>query len=81
MTLFMDMHKVEGATPDAVAALHEKDLETQGRYGADFRNYWFDEEKGAVFCLIEAPSKEAAIAVHREAHGALADDILEVTQG
>lgn len=81
MTLFMDMHRVNGATADAVAELHEKDLETQGRYGVNIRNYWFDEDKGAVFCLIEAPSEEAAIQVHREAHGVVADEIFEVSQG
>ena len=31
--------------------------------------YWYDEATGKVFCLAEAPSAEAAIAVHREAHG------------
>jgi hypothetical protein len=34
-----------------------------------------------VFCLVEAPSKEAAIAVHREAHGMTADEIFEVKEG
>ncbi len=29
----------------------------------------------------EAPSKEAAAAVHREAHGLLADEIIEVKEG
>jgi hypothetical protein len=81
MTLFMDMHKVKGATADAVAQLHEKDLETQGRYGVNIRHYWFDEDKGAVFCLVDAPNKEAAIQVHREAHGLVADEIFEVSEG
>jgi hypothetical protein len=30
---------------------------------------------------VDAPDKEAAIAVHREAHGLLADDITEVKEG
>jgi hypothetical protein len=30
---------------------------------------------------VEAPSKEAAAAVHREAHGLLADEIIEVKEG
>ena len=41
----------------------------------------FDEESGKVFCLVEAPDKEAAIAVHREAHGLVADEITEVEEG
>jgi hypothetical protein len=31
--------------------------------------------------LVEAPSKEAAESVHREAHGLLADEITEVKEG
>jgi hypothetical protein len=43
--------------------------------------YWYDEGTGKVFCLVEAPSKEAAEAVHREAHGLVADEIIEVKEG
>ncbi|MFQ5946511.1 MAG: hypothetical protein ACE5NC_09745 [Anaerolineae bacterium] len=31
--------------------------------------------------MVEAPSKDAAAAVHREAHGFLADEIIEVAEG
>jgi hypothetical protein len=34
-----------------------------------------------MFCLIDAPSKEAAFDVHREAHGLTANEIYEVTEG
>jgi hypothetical protein len=34
-----------------------------------------------VFCLAEAPSKEAAEIVHQEAHGLVADEIIEVKEG
>jgi hypothetical protein len=34
-----------------------------------------------VYCLVDAPNKEAAAAVHREAHGLLADEITEVREG
>jgi hypothetical protein len=30
---------------------------------------------------VEGPSKEAVEAVHREAHGNVADEIIEVTEG
>ncbi len=33
MPLFMDMHKVKGATAKAVAEAHAKDVATQGKYG------------------------------------------------
>ena len=82
MPLFMDIHHhVEGLTADAVAHAHQADLETQERYGVKYLRYWFDEATGKVFCLVEAPNKEAAIAVHQQAHGLLADEIIEVREG
>lgn len=82
MPLYMDIHHhVEGLTADAVAHAHEADLQTQAKYGVKYLRYWFDENSGKVFCLVEAPSKEAAIAVHREAHGLVADEVIEVREG
>lgn len=82
MPLFMDIHyHVDGLTADAVAHAHEADLKTQEKYGVKYLRYWFDEGTGKVFCLVEAPDKEAAIAVHREAHGLVADEIIEVKEG
>ena len=82
MPLFMDVHnKVEGLTAEAVAEAHKKDLETQDKHGVQYHRYWFNEAEGRVWCLVEAPSKEAAEAVHREAHGLVADDITEVSEG
>ena len=72
MPLFMDHHKgVEGLTAEAVAEAHRKDQEIQD----------VNEESGEVFCLAETPNKEAAEAVHREAHGLVADEIIEVKEG
>ncbi|MFZ0544125.1 MAG: DUF4242 domain-containing protein [Candidatus Promineifilaceae bacterium] len=82
MPKYMDIHKdVTGLTAEAVAGAHQKDLEIQEKYGVQFLNYWFNEAEGTVFCLCEAPTKEAAEAVHREAHGLVADEIFEVKQG
>jgi uncharacterized protein DUF4242 len=82
MPLFMDVHeKVDGVTAEAVAAAHEKDVEIQDRYGVKYLKYWLDEGTGRIFCLVEAPSKEAAMAVHRDSHGLVADDIFEVSEG
>jgi hypothetical protein len=78
----MDAHKgVDGLTAEAVAEAHQKDLETQEKHGAKYLRYWFNEDEGTIFCLVEAPSKEAAEAVHREAHGLVAEEIVEVTEG
>ncbi len=82
MPLYMDVHKnVEGLTAEAVAEAHQKDLAVQGKYGVQYLRYWYNEAEGTAFCLCEAPSKEAAEAVHREAHGLVADEIIEVKEG
>ncbi|MBE0617319.1 MAG: DUF4242 domain-containing protein [Proteobacteria bacterium] len=82
MALYMDIHHhVEGLRKEAVEHARARDLEVQGKYGVDYKQYWFDEENGKVFCLVEAPSKEAATDVHREAHGLVADEINEVRAG
>jgi hypothetical protein len=78
----MDIHKnVEGLTVEELAGAHQKDLEVQGRYGVKYLKYWFNEDDGTVFCLSEGPSKEAVEAVHREAHGLVADEIIKVEEG
>jgi hypothetical protein len=78
----MDVHeKVDGLTAEAVAGAHRRDLEVQDSYGVQYLRYWFDETSGRVFCLVEAPDAEAAHAVHREAHGLVADSITEVREG
>jgi hypothetical protein len=83
MALFMDVHETlpEGATAKDVATAHEADLKVQDRYGVRYLRYWVDEKNGQVFCLAEAPDAAAAVAVHREAHGLLADRIVEVVEG
>ena len=59
--LFMDHHRhVEGLTAEAVANAHRKDEEIQDEDGVKYLKYWFNEGTGEVFCLAEAPSKEAA---------------------
>ena len=53
----------------------------EGQYEVHFLRYWVDEQQGKIFCLVEAPSADAAATVHREAHGLLADQIFEVQEG
>jgi len=82
MPLFMDIHKhVPGLTKEGVAAAHAKDLEIQEKYGVKYLKYWYDQKSGKIFCLAEAPDREAANAVHRESHGLVADEIIEVQEG
>jgi peptidyl-tRNA hydrolase len=82
MPLYMDVHKhIPGLTADGLKHAHEKDLEIQKKHGVEYLKYWYDEGQGKVFCLVNAPNKEAAEAVHREAHGMIADEIVEVREG
>jgi hypothetical protein len=82
MPLYMDVHSIQGGVSlDDVAEAHRKDLEEQGKHGVDYKTYWVDEKAGKIFCLVEAPSAEAAETVHREAHGLTAEEIYEVSEG
>ena len=82
MPLFMDEHNaVDGLTAEAVAGAHKRDLEVQEKHGVKYVQYWFNEKAGKVYCLVDAPNPEAAHAVHKEAHGLIADEIIEVQEG
>ena len=81
MPLYMDVHNIEGVSATDAAKAHQADLAIQDKHGVNYRSYWVDEKGGKVFCLVEAPNPEAANTVHREAHGLVAEEIYEVTEG
>ena len=82
MPLYMDVHTIDGGvTVDDVAQAHLADLRTQDKYDVRYLRHWVDEQNGKVFCLVEAPSADAAATVHREAHGLVADEIFKVQEG
>ena len=82
MPLYMDIHSFDdGVAADDVAKAHMADLQTQGKYDVRYLRYWVDEREGKVFCLVEAPSADAACTVHREAHGLVADEVYQVQEG
>jgi uncharacterized protein DUF4242 len=82
MPLYMDVHNMDGGVAVGdVAQAHQADLEKQGAHDVNYLRYWVDESKGKIFCLVEAPSAEAASTVHREAHGLVADEVYEVQEG
>jgi len=78
MPLYMDVHHVPGVTPEELARVHQADLATQGKYGVEYHKYWVNERSGCAFCLVEAASADLAAQVHREAHGFVAEKIIEV---
>ncbi|HEY2045300.1 MAG TPA: nickel-binding protein [Candidatus Udaeobacter sp.] len=80
MPLYMDIHNLpEGTTPEDVAKAHAKDMEIQRKYGVEYHKYWVNDTGSKVFCLAHAPNAEAAECVHREAHGMMAEKIIEVS--
>jgi class 3 adenylate cyclase len=77
MPTYMDVHNLQGATAIQVEQHHAADLAEQGKYGVEYQ-YWFNESRGKGFCLVDAPSAEAAQLVHREAHGQIEERLIEV---
>jgi hypothetical protein len=81
MPLFMDVHRMGQIVLDDAAVAHAADLMHQAEYRVHYLRYWVDEDHGNLFCLVDAPDVEAAITVHREAHGLVADEIYQVREG
>lgn len=78
MPTYMDVHNLQEATALQVEQHHAADLAEQGKHGVKFLKYWFNESRGKGFCLVDAPCAEAVQLVHREAHGRLAENLIEV---
>jgi class 3 adenylate cyclase len=81
MPIFMDRHDVRGVTALDIANLHSKDLDVQAKYNTKYMAYWFDEQRGTGFCLVQAPDAATAERVHLEAHGEVANVIIPVDLG
>jgi class 3 adenylate cyclase len=78
MPIFMDRHDMRGFNAQDVADAHRRDLEVQEKYGVKYMAYWYDEDRGVTFCLVNAPDEAVAERVHREAHGQIANAIIPV---
>jgi class 3 adenylate cyclase len=79
MPIYMDVHGDLGdVTEEDIQHAHQRDLDVQDAYGVRFLTYWFNSPDGQSFCLVDAPSKEAAIAVHKASHGLVPHDMVEV---
>ncbi len=78
MPLYMDRHDIRDATMEDVTKAHQEDLEIQERHHCKMLTYWYDEARGVAFCLVEAPSAESVRNLHREAHGLIPNQIIEV---
>ena len=79
MPIYMDVHIVPGVKARDVAEAHTKDILIQNEHACKCMTYWIDEDRENVFCLIEAPAKEAVIEMHDKAHGLIPHKIIEVS--
>jgi len=80
MPLFVDFHNdMQGINRDVACEAHFADVDIQDSLGVKIHKFWMNEEKGFVFCLMEAPNREACEKVHRLSHGHMACEIIEVT--
>lgn len=78
MPLYMDIHFVKDISVEDAKNAHIKDLAVQEKYGVTYHQYWFNEEAGTIYCLMEGPDMESCAATHREANGIIACQIVEV---
>jgi hypothetical protein len=81
MPIYIDVHRdLNGLDSEALGSIHRRDRHVQDKYGVRYLKNWYSPDASSMFCLIDAPSKEVAEAVHRESHGLIADEIIEVVE-
>ena len=56
MPIYMDRHDLDSVTAKDVALVHLEDIKVQGKFNCKGLTYWFDEERGTAFCLVESPN-------------------------
>jgi AraC-like DNA-binding protein len=81
MPLFIDLHVDHNMTSDIVKSCHSADKAIQDKYGVRYLQIILNESQGCLFCLMEGPDKESCVRVHQEAHGLLACNLSEITNG
>ena len=74
----MDRHEFSGLTAMDAANMHRADMEIQDRFGVQLITYWFDYDRQTAFCLAKAASGDALRDLHREAHGGIPNEVIEV---
>lgn len=81
MPIYMDIHEDLGdVTEDDIKAAHQRDLDIQDDYGVQFLTFWFNSPGGHAFCLVEAPSQDTAVEVHKASHGLVPHKVIEVNR-
>lgn len=78
MPIYMDSHIVPGVEAKHAAEAHMKDLAVQNQFGCRNMTYRIDEDRGRVFCLIDAPNEDAVREMHNHSHGLVPHEIIPV---
>ncbi len=80
MPIYMDLHLTGDLSSKLMAEAHVRDLKFQREFHCRCMTYWFDEDSGNAFCLIEAPSADAVDQLHIRSHKQGPHRIIEVNE-
>ncbi len=75
---FHDLDQFSGETLQQLKEGHKLDLAVQSKYNVEYKHYYISKGNKKAFCVMEGPDKESCEAVHREAHGLVACNMVEV---
>lgn len=68
MPKYIDVHEgFVGVTQEQFEEAHRLDVEIQAEEGVTYEQAFLDPQSGKAFCMISAPSKEAAKRIHERA--------------
>lgn len=81
MPLFLHVHDAPGVSFEEVRQAHLRDASLARDHGVDYRRFWADADGRRFFCLVEAPTAEAAEDVHAAGHGMLPTETYRVREG
>jgi class 3 adenylate cyclase len=80
MPFFLDRHEFTGMTATDAADMHLRDMALQDQFGVQLLTYWFDYDRQTAFCLAKAAGGNAVVALHRQSHGAIPHQVIEVDE-
>ena len=79
MALFMDIHRLKkGVKLEDITKDHLDSVRQQDKFGVKHHKFYFNEETGTAFCLLEGPDRETCIASHNAEHGQIPNEIIQV---
>jgi hypothetical protein len=80
MPQFVDIHYAIRMSPDEISAARARNTAVQQRHDVRFTRVLYDAGAERVFCFSEAPTKDAAVAAHRDGNGYIPDEIFEILE-